>query len=34
MKGYNTETGYYGWVDGEYMQFACEADYRDAVADE
>lgn len=31
MKGYNTEAGYYGWVDGEYILFACEADYRDAV---
>ena len=34
MRGYNTETGYYGWVDGEYILFACEADYRDAVEEE
>ena len=29
MKGYNTEDGYMGFVDGEYQFFASEADYRD-----
>jgi len=29
MKGYNTQEGYMGWVDGGYMLFACEADYRE-----
>lgn len=27
MKGYNTENGYMGYVDGEYILFASEADY-------
>ncbi len=27
MKGYNTEDGYMGYVDGEYQLFASEADY-------
>ena len=31
MKGYNTEDGYMGFVDGEYQFFASEADYRDWV---
>ncbi len=29
MKGYNTQTGYMGYVDGEYILFASEADYYD-----
>ena len=29
MKGYNTEDGYMGYVNGEYLLFACEADYRE-----
>ena len=29
MKGYNTSGGYMGMVDGEYMLFACEEDYRE-----
>ena len=29
MKGYNTETGYMGWWQGEYILFASEADYRE-----
>ncbi len=29
MKGYNTENGYMGYVNGEYLLFACEADYRE-----
>lgn len=27
MKGYLTEKGYMGYVDGKYMLFACEGDY-------
>ena len=27
MKGYITEAGYMGYVDGRYMLFADEADY-------
>ena len=34
MKGYNTEQGYYGWWQGEYILFASEADYRDAMEKE
>ena len=34
MKGYITEQGYYGWWHGEYILFASEADYRDAVEEE
>ena len=26
MKGYNTDNGYMGYVDGEYILFASEAD--------
>lgn len=29
MKGYNTSEGYMGLVDGRYVLFACEADYRE-----
>lgn len=29
MKGYNTADGYMGFVDGRYMLFASEADYRE-----
>ena len=29
MKGYNTNNGYMGYVDGEYILFASEADYRE-----
>ena len=29
MKGYNTDNGYLGFVDGEYILFASEADYRE-----
>ena len=31
MKGYTTDSGYMGYVDGDYQLFACEADYRDFV---
>lgn len=29
MKGYNTSNGYMGLVDGNYMLFASEEDYRE-----
>ena len=29
MKGYNTANGYMGLVDGDYMLFASEEDYRE-----
>ena len=29
MKGYNTDNGYMGYVDGDYILFASEADYRE-----
>ncbi len=32
MKGYTTESGYMGYVNGAYMLFACEEDYRDYMA--
>ena len=31
MKGYNTEEGYMGFINGEYMLFASEADYMDYI---
>lgn len=31
MKGYHTSDGYMGLVDGRYILFASEADYRDYV---
>ncbi len=34
MKGYNTDTGYMGYVDGGYMLFASEDDYYDYLAKE
>ncbi len=33
MKGYTTQGGYMGYVDGGYMLFACEEDYREYLAD-
>ena len=33
MKGYYTEYGYMGYVNGRYMLFASEADYYDYVND-
>ena len=33
MKGYSVESGYMGLVDGRYMLFACEEDYRDYLSD-
>ena len=34
MKGYTTDAGYMGYVNGNYILFACEADYRDCFAGE
>lgn len=31
MKGYSVESGYMGYVNGEYMLFASEMDYMDYV---
>lgn len=33
IKGYNTATGYMGYVDGEYRLFASEIDYLDYIAE-
>ena len=30
MKGYYSLSGYMGFLDGNYMLFACEEDYKDA----
>ena len=32
MKGYAVESGYMGYVNGEYMLFASETDYADYMA--
>lgn len=32
MKGYVTASGYMGYVEGEYMLFASEEDYREYVS--
>ena len=29
MKGYNTNDGFMGYVDGQYILFASESDYRE-----
>ena len=29
MKGYATAGGYMGYVEGEYILFACESDYQE-----
>lgn len=31
MKGYTIDNGYMGYVDGQYMLFADESDYRDYI---
>ena len=31
MKGYNTENGYMGYVNGSYMLFASESEYREYI---
>ena len=33
MKGYNVEGGYMGLVDGRFVLFASESDYRDYMED-
>ena len=33
MKGYSTDSGYMGLVEGGYMLFASEEDYRDYMDD-
>lgn len=33
MKGYNVENGYMGYVEGKYILFACEEDYREYMED-
>ena len=33
MKGYHTESGYMGYVNGSYVLFASEADYREYMED-
>ena len=33
MKGYHIESGYMGLVDGRYMLFASEEDYREYVGE-
>ncbi len=32
MKGYTTDIGYMGLVDGVYMLFSCEEDYEEYLA--
>lgn len=33
VKGYVTESGYMGYVNGKYMLFASESDYKEWIAD-
>lgn len=33
MKGYVVDSGYMGYVDGEYVLFADEQDYREMIAE-
>lgn len=33
MKGYYTQAGYWGYVDGEYMLFASEEDFIEYMQD-
>lgn len=33
MKGYNTASGYMGYVDGTYILFASEEDYLEYIAE-
>ena len=33
MRGYTIDIGYMGMVDGKYILFACEADYREYLED-
>ena len=32
MKGYYVESGYMGYVDGKYILFADEQDYKDVIS--
>lgn len=34
MKGYVVRDGYMGYVEGKYMLFSCEADYREYMSEE
>lgn len=34
MKGYNTDDGYMGYVEGDYVLFASESDYLDMMDSE
>lgn len=34
MKGYTTDAGYMGYVNGRYILFVSEADYEEWMADE
>ena len=34
MKGFYTGNGYMGYVDGKYMLFASEADYREYIEEQ
>ena len=34
MKGYSTGFGYMGYVDGEYLMFASEDEYREYVEEQ
>lgn len=34
MKGYNTENGYMGYVEGRYVLFASESDYLDQMTED
>lgn len=33
MKGYTTADGYMGYVDGRYVLFASESDYKDWISE-
>lgn len=33
MKGYDTQNGYMGYVDGRYMLFVSEEEYREYLSD-
>ena len=34
MKGYFVDNGYMGYVNGRYMLFSCEEDYREYMSEE
>ena len=34
MKGYDTASGYMGLIDGKYVLFVSEAEYKDYLSDE